>query len=497
MRRTIPSVLKKTLDAPLPATGTARGDLVLDLRLPLACITPVIGGGVETRAPERDEPVRVPGLRGSLRQFWRSVSDHPAEDLFRHEAALFGGVGMGEKGSEARRSRVVLSAVVDDVGRLEPAGYHPPGKEGGFKALPIWRLGRDGRSLGYALFPLQIEKEDRDAADPQARELPTHPVRSGLRFTLRVRLRSARRGDGGPPDDQAAAELLAALCALVHFGGVGARQSRGFGALALQEGEGVEGLESLEALWQRRFASPDRDRLIEWLRGLGLHIGAAAGQKEPPWLSLRHARLYCGPADRICEEALERLVGLLRQFRQGVGLGRAEGRRQSEGPSHWPEPQVLRALREGEPGKIRWEHPPDPAMVEMARRWPDRLRIPRAAFGLPIQVSFKDRNDKEANATLDFTCCRGSRFASPLWLRPLRCQQGYTSLVIAYPNRPDKVRIKLERGGKEVSLPVTGKAPGTGAPIATWLEQGDGDAVTAFTAYLMRQRFIELSGRGT
>jgi CRISPR-associated protein Cmr1 len=144
----------------------------------------------------------------------------------------------------------------------------------------------------------------------------------------------------------------------VHFGGVGGRTSRGFGALSLQEGAWVEGLGTWEEAWQPRFAPPDHEHLGARLSELGL--GCAVGQAPPPWPSLRHAQALIGPLDRSALDAHERLIDTLREFRQGPGLGREEGRIKREGVSCWPEAGVLRGLCEAaHPGRIRWEHAPD------------------------------------------------------------------------------------------------------------------------------------------
>ncbi|HWN68265.1 MAG TPA: type III-B CRISPR module RAMP protein Cmr1, partial [Haliangium sp.] len=70
-----------------------RGPALNTISLSLRTITPVLGGGAVTRRVEREGMVRVPGMRGQLRFWWRALHVHDCEnaaELARREAELWG-----------------------------------------------------------------------------------------------------------------------------------------------------------------------------------------------------------------------------------------------------------------------------------------------------------------------------------------------------------------------------------------------------------------------
>ncbi len=63
--------MRKTLPPELcvqPNTNRPTEPWLLDVELPIECITPVIGGGVESFEPDEIDVVRVPSLRGQLQR---------------------------------------------------------------------------------------------------------------------------------------------------------------------------------------------------------------------------------------------------------------------------------------------------------------------------------------------------------------------------------------------------------------------------------------------
>ena len=376
------------------------------LVLPLRVITPIVGGGVEAMEPDTVDIVRLPEVRGVLRWWWRALYAGEAEEpdaLFQREAALWGGVDV-PAGPEktSYRSRVRLQSRILSPGRVVPAGTHQPGRDGKPRAFPTWTL---GKGLGYALFPLQRTTDERRKFRGQA--MPTRAVRTGVRFELSVAVvappRPKDETDEGKrqrlqarwPDE--IREVLQTLWAWIHLGGLGARTRRGFGALALdgdaRVGEGFPGPEDAAALLAEDLAAGWRR--LQGLNRLGPRLAGA--------------RLLVGPEARDAAAAHEALVSALWTFRQGVGFAREAGKGRP-GHSRWPEAEHLRRLNEG-----RAEGGGDPG---------EEPGVPRAAFGMPLIVQFKDAKDRGAGATIVPAGERGdaeadgARWASPVLLRP-------------------------------------------------------------------------------
>jgi CRISPR-associated protein Cmr1 len=537
-RRQLPA----TLSGEPPRDATARGGDApwLDVSLPLECITPVIGGGVRTREPDLVDFVRVPGIRGQLRQFWRALAGTPgetAEALFRRERALWGGVGKtcddgaagdrdvkGQRRTDAWKSRVVITVEVPpgERGRDVPAGFHPKSDNGRFRAFPKWS---SGKSLGYALFPLQHLRPELDAyPDVNAASVPTHPIRENLGFILRFRLfwfvadeRNRDAPDERPVNDETelkrqrrierdAREVLGALWCWVHLGGLGARTTRGFGALAPKRGARLDvatcskqGAE-LVAPWQEWFQPPKADevasRIAKVLASAGLK-----GDETPLQVATLHGyQLRSGPAARSAQAAHALLIGALQTFRQGEDFARDKGHEGRPGRSRWPEPDALRLLAEMHAKKnggapLRWDHPPRSAAANCS---------PRAAFGLPIHVKFKDKDKNDQQADAKLLPPGGDRFTSPLRLRPIRCADGrFVPIALALALRPgaardegqgamQKVRVAqvVAHEPREANLSIAG-TQGAKAPIEGWLRGAHGDAVLAFLGFLEQQHRFE------
>lgn len=462
------------------------------LSLDLATVTPVVGGGVEPFEPDEVEPVRVPGIRGQLREWWRRLyarEGESAEDLFAREAALWGGVGVAEtepRAAGARavegpglRSRVVVwvDPAAGHPGTSAAAGFHPPDDRGLAKAMPDWE---GGREFGYALFPLQLpEGERRGKRGP----LPTRRVRKGLSFRLVVELRlgAPRACDEEPRD--ALRQVLASLWAWVHLGGVGARTRRGFGALELTASARLDGfrggLDELAREWHGLLTPAGDEGFGTLLERF--HRAACANAARWPSIVL-------AGSDGTALAAHRDLLGCLRDFRQQPGFARDPGNR--PGRSRWPEPNLLRLLRDA---GADWEH----AIPEEVKARADALGAPRAAFGLPIVMHFKtdrgrlrpgQRSDEFASGQI--LPPEQERWASPLLLRPVRWRrENYRPLVIVLgsPSRvPAAVHIRFEREPeREVAVE---RSAGARGEIHDLLTQHGGRALEAFVSWLVAQR---------
>lgn len=180
--------------------------------IPVTLITPMLGGGVEPMTPDDECPVRPSEIRGQLRFWWRAFQDcETAEDLYRAEVALWGGMG--------RKSAVTVR--VGDV-----AGYRTAPAPAGF---------RD--KLGYVYFPAR--RGDGQAARPL--------IQPGLKFTLRISCPEGR-----------AEEVRTAVALWGLLGGLGARTRRGSGSVSLdfaQLGVPISGTADL-SVWLQKLPKP-------------------------------------------------------------------------------------------------------------------------------------------------------------------------------------------------------------------------------------------------
>ena len=386
--------------------------------LPLEIITPVLGGGTEKRALDRNEPVRAASIRGHLRLWWRAtLSELPTDDrgrvsadaLMTRERQIWGGV-TGEKGDEDRVIKSPVCVRVSDV-----QGATKDESDIDFKTRGA-----------YALWT---------ARGTQHGETPAPRWAPGLRFNLTV---SAPRRRGQPIDPKIVSEVKAAIRAWIVFGGYGGRTRRGLGALTVtDEKKRAEWLPAratitdVAALFPGvRFGADDETDAIDMPR-LG-----AAGLALAPSVTTNAEAAWTGALD------------WLSNFRQGQpghgGLGnhdpefaRVRGEHNRPSISNWPEPDKARHL-----GRRRTSHPP---------RHLDDPAWPRAGFGLPIQTRWQRRprdgsgrydepNDfsLEWGRAVDGRWKKQDRIASPLFVGPMPLADGrFVSFALwldrAYP----------------------------------------------------------------
>ena len=503
MRRSLTETVRRTTPAELPSP---RRRPALDLTLHVRTITPVVGGGVESNEPDPHDPIRSQALRGAFRFWWRTLQWHHGDVDWLHarEGELLGGVELppDKRGGEpkALRGRVRISVSVADDGALQDPF-----------SLARQRSTSDGSEsdLVYALFPL---KRDR------------LPVRVGLRFALRLQLfeSTTSRCDGiaapEPELQRDVDEVVAALGLWLTFGGVGARTRRGFGALMLEREEGYA-----EAAPRPRvvlppaggFASPVA--MGEWLRAVRAPFArkprgvsdraartapswpvVAAGDQLPVDAGMPGLALLV-LADQVATpiDVLLGLVGSLRQFRQGEGFARRRGsQRNRPGRTYWPEADAFRLLyQQTQKGRgRRLRHDPEPKV------WPGgRFPAPRAGFGLPVNVAFKDRDDKPAGGQILAPGRSGSRarpdplerWPSPLLLRPLALQpdgshERAVPGLVWFRNAAPKEGVAKQRRHRETTA-TSWPTPYPSSQVAELVQDAGGDAVLAFLRWLQSQ----------
>jgi CRISPR-associated protein Cmr1 len=373
-----------SLDAKAPRQGGRATEQVI--RLTCKLITPVMGGGVVPKKFDPQTPIRVPSIRGQLRFWWRATHrELSLEDLRERESKLFGGV----HGKVAQPSAVTLHV-------LAQPGL--PQKRPVFQDGDAFKLHlKASEALAYGAFPLR----GLDAAK-------VHDVLWEYRepFTLELRFPAQHRG-----------ELERALWAWLHFGGLGARTRRGFGAVELVQTTDFQ-LESLEDGWRR------------------LGTGQPQWPVLPAFGETRRWRRG-NPLDKA-DAAHEQLLRLLRLIRQGEE-GRTP-RQPRPGRSFWPEPDALRRI-------YRITQGPHAKPIHD----PHIDVFPRAAFGAPIIFHFKTERGgppEPTDSTLVPATERGEplgRFASRLILRPHAEGGRYRPLAVALDHPKPGSWALLER----------------------------------------------------
>jgi CRISPR-associated protein Cmr1 len=410
----------------------SRGPALSTERLPLRTTTPVLGGSAQTRRVEHGGKVRVPGIRGQLRFWWRALHAHeegePSE-LARREANLWG--GMGRDGEQPKRSLVDIWV---------------EGAEGNVTQTEV-----DYKTPGfYALWPAGGRKGHEDPK-PAQRWVP------GLQFRLCAR---------APRDCME--DVQRTLRAWLLFGGIGSRTRRGLGSLTVVDDERGQWLP----------IKPTQDELR---RLLGRNISFAA---DRPWQdagdtpSLHGALLYCG-APRQDEDPGLQALRWLSDFRQGAPRpGSEPDRRYAREPapkddphragrSNWPESDKVRLRSNG----TQWAHG--------IRHTSQTMAWPRASFGLPIvgQFQTKDRNRQwyrkpepdnfEISWRLKGEQKPRDRLASPLIVKAMSLAGGQCVPVALWLFRgyPDNAEVVLCQNGN--------MAPGSAAPFDRLHAEGD------------------------
>ncbi len=397
-------------------------------------LTPVFGGGVRVEGHRKHAdprtPVRVPSIRGQLRFWWRACNPRRCttiETLHTAEGEVFG--------LASDPSPLSIAVLKQPASRTELRVLLDGDQ---FRAVP----GMD--DLAYGAFPL------RDP-DRSARHGVLHEHRGdwivGFRYPERLR------------DD-----IEAARWAWAHFGGLGGRTRRGFGAIVQITGP----LPSIEDGW-----------------------GSFVGGVSVPWPHLgADSSISVVESKETYESGMKAQATLLRKlrhFRQGGDFGRRRGEGQRPGRSYWPEPDAIRRLLK---------------TASVAHKDPvNRVdKFPRAAFGLPVIFHFKDGKQGDPDQTTLVPVPIGSkevkpgnRLASPLLLRPhmqssnritamgLRIEHAAPErMVLVSKNNKRGFEVKVRLTAQEATeLAVTspspfvsksGSQPATD-PIARFLEE--------------------------
>lgn len=368
-------------------------------------ITPMFGGGVEPRVNDESFPIRPTAIRGQLQFWWRATVGAQygtPEELRREQAAIWGST---ERASEVQV--LVRKLEAGAATRCAQFSWNQAARKGS----GAWRLnwespfsGRDS-ALPYALFPFQGELPAPEQ-DSTATAQPSKCIhRASFQLVLKCPTELWSR-------------VEPAVWAWVNLGGLGSRTRRGCGAIRCPQ-----------------LSSTDRADLVSRLKQ---YLQTSFPLRRWPTLA---ANALVGTDDSTSLAAWNHVINLLKQFRQGVALGRNPGQQPSRpGRSRYPEAETIRTVL-WDPVRS-WEH--------------DRLQhipndaFPRAEFGLPIVFHFQSQSepcDTVLYPSADSDGKKRERMASPLILKPVALGNGKAVPLIVQlrTDHPSKVDLRIKK----------------------------------------------------
>lgn len=379
-------------------------------RTTLQFVTPLFGGGVDLSEASKahvklQDPVtlvRGASLRGQLRFWWRHACAAGLADNQRREreALLWGWASTSD-----RPRKGLVSIAVDGRKAVRVREHEVYDRNAPKRAL------RGEDDLGYGAFPLQPASGQGAVPGTLAEVAGTFEVTLRLRLPAGELEHAAREAWELPRGNAAA--LLASLgdevertwLAFLTFGGLGGRTRRGFGSVRPTGGSCADlssenVVERLGWTKQVRYTAESRDN-------------ALGAQKLA--------------------------LGKLRSFRQGEGVGRNPGQADRPGRSRWPEADTIRTMS---------------GASAPAHRQPitSACGFPRAAFGLPILVQFKDKNLGDPDTTTIKPAGR-ERLASPLLLAPVKQLDGRwhgAALLLPVEAQTRKAITTVDLSGKSI-----------------------------------------------
>ncbi|WP_124728254.1 type III-B CRISPR module RAMP protein Cmr1 [Staphylospora marina] len=319
-------------------------------------VTPMFLAGADQEDPE----IRLPSVKGALRFWYRAIDP----EFRKREEALFGGTGAG-----AGQARFLMHLTGDVPAR------HAPSAE--------WK-----RSLRYVL---ALVKDTRNALLP------------GQTFTVRFVMkpngfdRDVRRGWQC---------LLASVWLLGHLGGLGFRNRRGFGSVALEkwnfsgDGDAASLMNQLPLGVEAETPEEWMEILLKGLEVLGnwfpgsfdgrhTHLGPKcrflAGSGQDEWLPAMQDGIKLLEEFRTTYRRARWALGLAMQVPQYKVKYQPEGRNRMASPAMFrivalkervfplfvlmdaPSPKVRRFVKNGN----RWE--PDGDLQEIPGSWKQKF----------------------------------------------------------------------------------------------------------------------------
>jgi CRISPR-associated protein Cmr1 len=362
-------------------------------------ITPLFGG-VEPRINDVSFPIRPTEIRGQLQFWWRATVGArctSTQQLREAQDRVWG--------STERASPVVVRVELLQVDNPQPCAYYEKDRNNPsqYRSMPRWSPPFENTSLSYALFPFQGKLANKRTV------IQVRPAECIHQARFRLIVECPRN---------LWPEVEVALRAWIQFGGLGSRTRRGCGAL-----------------FCRDFAPEDASQLAEiWNEFLNNSYPVRE------WPTLAECILL-DPSPKSAIQAWDAAIRLLRDFRQGVGIGRNPGQQNRPGRSRWPEPETLRRVT----GARFSRH-------QRLQQIPDNA-FPRAEFGLPIVFHFIDKDRGDPPDTVLYPAGDFERMASPLILKPLALANGeFLSLIVLLKTQP-LTAVRLLQDDTPLPLP--------------------------------------------
>lgn len=351
-------------------------------------------------SPVTTMPFPVSSLRGPLRYWLRALLGavvHDVDNLHRIEADVFG-VASGVTGTPSRvRLRAIGTVPVD---RSDNPSWLTPGQAHDRSRYDTYYL------LGQGLY--------------QDRRLTRRRLNLGVPVSAGVKI----IGDAAHAD-----LFLAALWAVQHYGGIGARARRGFGTVTVTPPQLPTGEFDL-GWFDRSSTATHHDVLRVVVRALGDQARLSDG-KLPPWPCFKRSFAATGQR-RVASgheahaDALARTGRLLRDFYRNRG---APGANRAQ-----PSPEWLGIAEPFLSGGVL-----------------DAMPFVRGALGLPVVYS--DRHNGVQRSAVTEPVLDGdidgdpARRASPLWLRVFPDGDGWTLRWVAFTSvlLPDAARVRIRQ----------------------------------------------------
>jgi len=319
-------------------------------------ITPMAGGGTDSWVPDLKQPVRAQSIKGQLRFWWRTTQNAINPDELRtRERTLWGGAGSGGN-DDGQASSVEILVRLTDTEKTQ--------------ATTIDYQQGTGDLPDYVLFPLLDKTHSK--------------LLINVKFTLELQIPAANQ-----------LEVENSVNLWILFGGLGARVSRGCGSLYCQKV-----MDSFQT----------SDEIVGFLNQLQNASQQGGDEEFPafggsPYPTILNSRLAVSKpiTTNFPQSIWCNLLSSYGDFRQKPGVGRNPGNGNRPGRTRWPEADAIRRIIP----RSYIDHAP----VHIAGNW-----FPRGAFGLPIQIEF--RNNREDPPGKFFLQPEGKeRWPSPVILK--------------------------------------------------------------------------------
>ena len=348
--------------------------------------TPMFCAGAQ---PDRAE-LRLPSFKGALRFWWRALAwSRLLGDLDRlreEEARLFG----SSSGGQSRVSLSLETATAPEVVSKDSVLTDAPGIQ-----RPV---GEGARYLGYGV----MEAFASGKRGTQAGQITRACLRAPLDFTVRARGRCL--------SDEMVNTLEHALIAVGVFGGMGARNRRGYGSLNLL---------SISANAVERWKEP---RSMDDLRGRIGMLRCDDGPEHPPEFTAfsvgtRHVLVKSENSDHGPMELLDLVGRELVRYRSWGHHGRVLGRDSER------------------------QFQDDHDLMKAGRRDAHPRRI---AFGLPHNYGRRIDEQVGPYGALD-------RRASPFFIHIHQCRNTAVAVLSFFPTRFLPANTGISVGGTKVA----------------------------------------------